>query len=300
MTSIRGCCLRFLALGLGIAAALAPVSSAQAQGFGPDPFKPYNWMYEPYTVPMAPGSVPGGSSLSINARAGFAGANQFEAYKEDLLNLGRSSGPERYGIGSPYFRSSVDSRFLREGVREYRPNRKADRAYEQTQDLVSEKFLAYFQERDPKRRAALIRDYQRTRRRVERALSTKGDNPLRTLSAADRSGAAPRPAASGLGRGLDLLGGRGAAGRGAAADRSASPPRRDRTAEAAEDNSIPPPPVLPPGARLRSQPRRTPDEVLNRSRALDARDNPRRDSSDRTTPGGGARRRTTPPPLPPD
>ena len=61
-------------------------------------------------------------------RGGVRGANQFQDYLSELQGISRA-GVERYGIGMPYFRRAVDPKFDKAGNREYRPNRKSERAF---------------------------------------------------------------------------------------------------------------------------------------------------------------------------
>ena len=84
MTSTRGNWLRSLLAGLSIAAAQTGASTVSAQGFGPDPFKPYNSQFDAYTYPTGPGQAAG-----LNARFGNGGANQFQNYLNELTSGGR-------------------------------------------------------------------------------------------------------------------------------------------------------------------------------------------------------------------
>jgi len=260
MTSTRGNWLRSLLAGLSIAAAQAGASTAWAQGFGPDPFQPYNSQFEPYTRPIGPAGAGAGQG-GMNGRSGGRGDNQFQAYLDELQGVGRAR-TEKYGIGMPYYRSAVDSRFDVEGRREYRPNRRADRAYEQTQELITQKYLAYFAERDPKKRAELLRDYNQTHGRVARALSIRREDPSRILDRATQLEADRRSRAATLGRDDDLRGSGDSTPRSIPAGRSGSSPARAGSA-ASRSGSIPPAPPLPPGAAGRT--RRTPTDVLNRA-----------------------------------
>jgi len=261
MTTTRGKWLRSALAGLSIAAAQAGASSAWAQGFGPDPFQPYNSQYEPYTRPVGPASPAAGQSAGMNGRSGGRGDNQFQAYLNELSGAGRAR-DEKYGIGMPYYRAAVDPRFDVDGRREYRPNRKADRTFEQTQELITQKYLAYFAERDPKKRAELLRDFNQTRGRVARALSTRGEDASRILDKATQIDADRRSRPTTLGRDDDLTGTERSTPRSNAAERSGSSPLRSGSA-ASRLGSIPPAPPLPPGAAGRT--RRTPSEVLNRA-----------------------------------
>ncbi len=142
--------------------------SAWGQGYGPDPFKPFNSQYDPYTYPMGPAI---GQSAGLNASGGLRGSNQFQDYLNALEGAGRSN-VERYGIGMPYYRGAVDASFNRRN-REYQPNRQTKRSFEQIQQLVTEKYLAFFEERDPKRREKLYQDYTFSRARFDRAVASR-------------------------------------------------------------------------------------------------------------------------------
>ncbi len=193
MTSTRGKWLRSSLSALVILVAPASTSTVWAQGgFGADPFRPYNSQYDAYTYPTAsPDMVPSAGGMP---RMGIRGANQYQGYLDELAGSGRQS--ERYGIGVPYYRSAVDPSFDPKGDREYRPNGKADRTYEHTQEVITRKYLAYFAEKDPKKRAELLKDYNRVRSNVSRAMSARREDPTRVLEAAtaDNSGERKTPA----------------------------------------------------------------------------------------------------------
>ena len=129
------------------------------------------------------------------SRMGNRNANQFQEFLNEL------QGPSRGSAGTPYFRSAVDSSFsqrLRD-AREYRPNRASDLSFEETQQQLSEKYFAYFDEKDPKKRARLLKDYSLARRQATRVLSTRRESPDRILGAAGRLDADARSSES-LGR----------------------------------------------------------------------------------------------------
>jgi hypothetical protein len=287
MNSTRGNCLRSLLAGVSIAAAPAGAPAARAQGYGPDPFQPYNAQYEPFSYPLGPANPAAGQSAGANVRSGVRGANDWENYMNSLVGAGRQ-GTEKYGIGMPYHRAAVDPRFDKDGRREYRPNRKADAAFERTRELVAEKYLAYFSERDPARRAALLRDYSRLQRRVTRALSASGDDQTRLLSAVAEPGNSRRSNPPALSRDEESRGTENRALRSNEAERSDSLRSRSR--------SIPPPPPLPPGAAAR--PRRTPDQVLERAQRIGGSDRLVPDARGRSA-AGRRNRATTIPPAPP-
>jgi hypothetical protein len=185
MVSSRNRWLRSLLAGLGILAAPVGASTVWAQPI--DPFRPFNSQYDAYRYPIGPATPEGGQSAPM-ALSGVRGANQYQNYLNELQGAG-GAGVEHNGIGMPYFRSAVDPRFDRDGSREYRPNRKTDETFERTQALITEKYFAYFTEKDPKKRAELLRNFNRARSQVTRALSARGAKSERLLDAVS----GPRP-----------------------------------------------------------------------------------------------------------
>jgi len=251
MTSTRGNWLRSLLAGLGILVTPFGASSLWAQGFSADPFQPYNSQYTPYTYPTGPASPEAGGSGA--AQSGLRGANQYQNYLNELQGAGRQ-GNERYGIGLPYYRSSVDPNFDPGGKRQYRPNEHADRQYEQKQEEVTRKYVAYFSEKDPKKRAALLKDINQARGKVSRALAARRDTLPSMFDTAPGLGSESRRSAAGAdSRARSSSTAYGAAGSARRGDSSSIPP---------------PPPIFSSGAGRASSPRRSPSEVLNRSRRL--------------------------------
>jgi hypothetical protein len=187
---------------LFVALALAPL--AWGQGYGPDPFKPFNSQYDPYTYPMGPASPDGGQSAAANAPGGLRGANQYQNYLNALEGAGRAN-VEKYGIGLPYFRTAVDPSFNRSN-REYLPNRQTKRTFEEIKQRVTDKYLAFFEERDPKRREKLYQEYSHSRARLDRALSARRTGlfePAGGLGRESRGGAASGERADSLPAPLD-------------------------------------------------------------------------------------------------
>jgi hypothetical protein len=295
MTSIRGKWLRSSLTALVILVAPAGTSIVWGQGgYGPDPFKPYNWQYDQYTYPMATTNIaPGGIP-----QMGNRGANAFQGYLDELSGSGRQ-GPERYGIGVPYFRSAVDPSFDPKGDREYRPNFKSNRTYEQTQEVITRKYLAYFSERDPKRRAELLKDYNRTRSNVSRAMSGRREDPTRALQAAtaadfgERRSPAPARRADALQDAADEK------PRTSSSRRSTRALPTDAGTRGAT-GSIPPPPLLPGGSSRSTNRRRRPSEVLDRARRLNSGDDVEPNSGAPAAPGSGTARRPLPAGAPPE
>jgi hypothetical protein len=274
MVASRKHWLRSLLAGLSILAAPVGASTAWAQSI--DPFRPYNSQYDAYRYPIGPATPEGGQSAPM-ALSGVRGANQYQNYLNELQGAGRE-GAERYGIGMPYFRSAVDPRFDPKGDREYRPNRKTDESFERTQALITDKYFAFFTEKDPKKRADLLRSFNRARSQVTRALSARGDKAERLLDAVSRGDLDSRPTVA-TGRRTDTL--RKPAEpkpRTSSAFTPSFKPESDRTGDALSP-SIPPAPPLFPGLGTRgSRTRRSPADILNRSLRMNMDD-------DLTAPG---------------
>jgi hypothetical protein len=155
---------------------LAAPGQARAQGFGPDPFRPYNSQYDPFVYPVAPGPLDYGQNQGLT-RAGIRGANQFENYMNSLQGTGGPRAPAG-GIGSPYYRGAnrVNER---EGMN-YQPNRDVDARFESNQEMVSDLYFKYLREKDPKKRADLFRQYSQARNRIGRDLASPRGGSSRT------------------------------------------------------------------------------------------------------------------------
>jgi len=287
MTLSREKWLRFMLTALAVMVSPASTSAVMAQGYGADPFRPYNSQYDPYTYPMGPASPAGGQGGANLPRMGNMGANQYQGYLDELAGASRQ-GTERYGIGMPYYRSAVDPSFDTKGAREYRPNYIADRSFEQSHEVITRKYLAYFTEKDPKKRAELLRDYNRARTRVSRAMSGRREDPSRLLDAANGTEGRRSPTAS---RDADDLGQNRDKPR--TSSRFSGRELSTETGRRPATGSIPPAPALPGlDTTRRTTPRRTPNEVLDRSRRLD------RDAKPSAGAPAAADSAATKPPLP--
>lgn len=230
----------------------APAAQAQP-GFGPDPFWPYNNQYTPYVTPMGPADpAAGGQAGDAYARDGLRGANRFQEYLDDVQGGGPGRNlSDRSNIGMPYFRSAVDPTYAagRSGLRQYQANSRSNETFEDNQRRVSDVYFRYYTERDPAKRAELLRQYRSARREAAVTISGRGRSPSQILDASTRMEAGIR---------------RGTRSPSAAADRSRT--TNDRFGPAPEVPAI--------GSRRSaapsSSPRRTlPSDVLNRSRAMD-------------------------------
>jgi len=260
MTSTRVNRLGPKILALCLLLTMAGGQVVWAQGFGPDPFRPYNNQYDSFTYPVGPSGFDAAQAAAM-MRSGLRGANQFENYLAEIQGLGRS-GTERYGQGLPYFRSAVDPNFDKGQKRDYRPNRSTERSFEETQQRLTAKYLAYFEERDPKKRAQLLREYQQLRRQTTRALTAHRESPSRFVESADRADSGDRERASTRERDEEAP---------RSTTRSAAPRSRssDPTTRTGPRSTPPPPrrlnrPGLPSGTQ------RTPSDVLDRAGRLDS------------------------------
>jgi len=258
MTSMHANWFRVLIAALSLGAAATGTTTVWAQGFGPDPFRPYNSQYDPYTYPMGPAGPGAGQSGMLNG-SGIRNANQYQNFLNELQGPSYSNS-ERYGIGQPYYRSTVTDRRFRP---EYQPKMKAERSFEDIQRLINDKYFAYLDEKDPKKRARLLKDYHQAQTLATRKLSTRRESPERILESATRPESEPESTTTGRTSASGL------------APRSALPtPPRIRSglidsSRGGDSRTLPPPPPLPFGPSTRTGTRRTPTDVLNRARSLD-------------------------------
>lgn len=288
-----------LSLIPGLSAALAVavlLPCARGQGFGPDPFRPYNSQYDPFVYPVLPGPYDAGGNTALNTQ-GIRGANQFQRYLNELGVTGGRGGP-----GMPYYRANRI--YDKEFKREYQPNRLADQSFEATQQNISEMYFRYLREKDPKKRAQLLREYQRAQARSSRELSSPRHTVARKAADAERGqemqdeesepsrpGESARPPAPSVGR------------RGSATGRlRPPPPSDDESADEQNKGANPltrpaPPPVSGAVGSSRSRAGTKPSEVLDRALRMDREEKALRSPSPLTTP-----RRLTRPvrPAPPN
>jgi len=273
MTKTRGQWIRFLLAGLSIAVAPLGLDAARAQGFGPDPFRPYNSQYDGYLRPLSEPGLAAGAAAS--ARGG-RGDNSFQEYLNQLEGADRATS-QRYGIGVPYWQARGD---VKRDRLELKANRRAERSPEATLESINQKYLAYFFEGDPRKRAVLLRDFSSTRR-----MSTR-DAPLRREDGSDDRDAASE---------LDSPRRSRSTARGGSDDERPTRSTRGRSGTGAEagERAIPPPPPLRGLSRGTTKRDRRPTDTLKRSL-----------EDDDTEPGAAPRiRRRTPvrpAPTPPD
>jgi hypothetical protein len=154
----------------------------------PDPYNivgEYNGQYAPFMYAIEP--APGGmfpNQARLQERAGYRSANRFQNYVEsldgslpesDLPNLGRRS-----GAGTPYYRAN--RQYDRDFGRIYQPNEVADKSFYTDQDSRNSRYFEAMRERDPRKRAQLLREYNMENLRSARSLSTVRNAPGRESS----------------------------------------------------------------------------------------------------------------------
>jgi hypothetical protein len=229
---------------------LAIVGPAQAQGFGPDPFRPYNSQFVPFVYPVAPGPFDAGQNQGLPGVNGIRGANQFNRYLDELQGIGRRA-PGRF---QPYYQANriYDQEF----GRSYRPNREADAQFETDQQRITNLYFRYLREKDPKKRAELFRQYNEARGQMGRELAGSSRSARRGGTTAAREEAPPPT--------------RGPGGRASARARrtapppNPAPPRTSPTTPGPGAFPTAPPPLDDDDATDRRPPP-TPAEVLDRA-----------------------------------
>jgi len=219
-------------LGLSLAFALGQSREARAQ-HTPDPYNivgEYNRQYEPYlyaTQPSAGDMVSNEDRVGLNS--GLRNANQFrdladdpsEGALGDRANSGRSTG----GIGVPYYRAY--RQYDEQLNRVYQPNKETDQLFRDSQRRRDESFFQtqrdLRKEKDPKKRAQLLRENTLESLRSARDVSTG-----RKLIDRERSNARERGARDAAAADADDMD----AGRSAAPARRNTAPERPGTAAA--------------------------------------------------------------------
>ena len=164
---------RPVASGLALLIALAHGTIASAQGHTPDPYRPYNSVYDPYVYPIYPsgdGYFPNQNRLT--GRSGPSQANQFQDFlDEDRLG----SDPSRRACrGRPAPASPITARTAA-STPDNRPNNsEADRLFREKQEErdtryfeARKKYQEAVNERNPQKRARLIKEYAAAKRLAE-------------------------------------------------------------------------------------------------------------------------------------
>ncbi len=255
--SSKSTVLRKTALPLLLGLLLA--TAARGQGFGPDPFQPYNSQYAPFVTPTAPGPMDFGYNSGL-AR-GIRGANQFENYLNSLQTSAAGARAGGASVGIPHFQANraYDTEF----GRIYQPNKAADEQFDRNQKNVNELYFEYLREKDPKKRAEIFRNYSRARSRADRELaSPRGvpGAPPGARSTTRREGRAPSPEGTTGARDRDLL----ATPPPATSD---TPRSRARSGRSSVDSLLGPPPSPLGSSRASagSGGSATPSQVLERA-----------------------------------
>jgi len=278
MTSIRqilGAARRAglrLAVGAAGALPLVLVPTAGAQGFGPDPFRPYNSQYDSAVFPIAPGPMSAFGNTLTNQNLGVRGANQFENYLESI-GEGRA-GTRRY--------DQANRAYDRQFGRQYQPNRKADAGFQERQSEISDLYFRYLRENDPRKRAALLQQYKQARAQATRDLNVGGRNSRTGRSARPPVGEAPNAEAPELDERSELDPQFGVGAARSSAARRVGPRRASPPAEAATTT----PPAAPAEGRAGGL---KPSQILERAQESEIPPAP-------SLPGAGAREI---PPAPP-
>ncbi len=251
-TVLRNIALPFL---LGVLLATA----ARGQGFGPDPFQPYNSQYAPFITPVAPG--PMDYDYNSGMARGIRGANQFENYLQSLETSVAGARAGNAGVGVPHFQAN--RAYDREFDRLYQPNKAADKRFKANQASVNQWYFDYLREKDPKKRAEIFRNYNRARSQADRELASPRGVPGAqpgTRSTTRREGRATTPEDTTRAKDRDPL----ATPPPAIPD---TPRSRARSARSDADSSLGPPPSPLGGSRAStfSGGSATPSQILDRA-----------------------------------
>ncbi len=181
------------ALLLLAAGTLTPSASGQGNTFNPYGNSGYR-DYREFTQPMYSNdpSLPGQARLQGGGLAGGSRANQFDAYSESLDARDAdpaSSVARRPAPGEPYYRAfrRADNGYQRE----YSPKADADESFAKRLKKRNEDYEKAVRERDPAKRAQLLRQLERDS--LDRPASKSSDAGSRATA---RAGAAAPAAGS--------------------------------------------------------------------------------------------------------
>jgi hypothetical protein len=248
MTSIRGPWVWYLLAGTSIALAPMGLRSARAQGFSPDPFQPFNSQFQQYVRPISP-FAGGPGAAGPMGRAD----NQYQQYLKELEGADRAQS-QRYGIGVQYWKLRSDAALDKRD----QAKRGIGRRREVAAESISQKYLAYFSEENPKKRATLMREFTTNPRQELRGGLAGAEDEAENGEGGPDAGRRPRREAGGLS---------GTGGRAGAASSRDSAKSGDATS--GRTPAAPPPPRgrFPTGAGR--SPSRKPTDVLDRSRRID-------------------------------
>ena len=171
-----------LAMALLVAWAAARPAGAQTL-LGVDPYRPYNNAYIPFSVPPAPTS--NYNALEGSRFDGASRANQMGSFYEELYGTSDpGSSFRRSGPGVPY--SAANRQYDNDFNRIYRPNNGDTQFYEE-QKKRDEDYFRALQERDPRKRAELLRSIERRTLESTRDLGPNARRPGNPGSASPSS-----------------------------------------------------------------------------------------------------------------
>jgi hypothetical protein len=144
----------------------------------------------PFWYPVYPseGFFPNQGRLA--GLAGLRQSNQFRSYIEGLDGVADPSSRGNGSPGFPYFRSSGSYRSAHDQF--YQPNAVADQDYYTKLQALNQLYYKATGEKDPRKRAQLLRDYERQRLQFSRRLGSQ----RRVASTARPAPAASAPSAS--------------------------------------------------------------------------------------------------------
>lgn len=340
-----------LAAPLGLAAILLASAGrdAVAQYATSIPFDTWSAAYDSYIYPVVPSnpSIPNGARYNAND---LGAPNQFNS----LMGLGPSSmdagylnplgvgrggptlapgtrsrlGPYTGGRYIPYW--SVNRLYDTDFGRTYTPNEKADAEYYSNRDRREELYAAAREERDPVKRAELLKQAEQATRDARRELgaarrrnlgepsTTAPGSPPSAGAAATPPSSAPAPRAptanerptrgvrftkEELARAREAAQRRSSRGTPLETDRSQTGESRGTDSPSRESGEIPAPPPLGGAASRAPRDAESPDQVLERGRRMGLGSdldvlspyNGFRSSPRGGSPAGGSTRRTAPP-----
>jgi hypothetical protein len=185
-----------IALSWGLLSPLLVAPCAWAQTMlGADPYRPYNSGYESFSLPPSSAdnfaAINGARMQNYSARA-----NQMGSFYDELYGAGNN--PENPGDnarrgarpGSNY--DSANRQFDRQYGRVYTPN--AGDTFYSEQKKRTQDYFAALNEKDPKKREAMMRAVQQENLRASRSLSSKPKQPTVARPRTNRAPAATTPA----------------------------------------------------------------------------------------------------------
>ena len=205
---------RAFVLSVGLLGCLmSAATESRAQFIGVDPYDPWNAMYRPFVFPNAPRQ---GSAIPNQSRIGSMGPGNStfgssDPFDTSSSNAGRSFG----GRFTPYYlRSHRYTEPAESGSQGYSIGRErshvanADDRFFADQQNREKRFFEALRERDPKRRAELLRNINAETRAATRSSSSLRSQQRSALPESDEpaneADTIPAPGVDPLMQGLDL------------------------------------------------------------------------------------------------